>query len=293
MKEYIAENERIQNEWRDRYVANVSPKRPENTKEEIAKEFAFDGIMNIGDNYNIDEKGRIWRKACGKENILWKECPLRVLFMTKDENNEDNEAWDIRTETFYKIGNGLPPNNKTISDSFFFQNEACILYGLLNTTPEKMIMFDDFSWEDALNNSDNNIFARINCKKEKGGPIILNKTLNDSIKEYFDYLKEQILNIDADILVCCGNQNDNNLILNAVYNIYNNEFNYVNCVDGKGTGMHYNEKQNKLAIDAYHLAYFKGGLEARYNESVEMYYEFLKYLKKTKGIDFSSSHRNE
>lgn len=154
-------------------------------------------------------------------------------------------------------------------------------------------MYDDFSWEDALNNSDNNIFARINCKKEKGGPIILNKTLNDSIKEYFDYLKEQILNIDADILVCCGNQNDNNLILNAVYNIYNNEFNYVNCVDGKGTGMHYNEKQNKLAIDAYHLAYFKGGLEARYNETVEMYYEFLKYLKKTKGIDFSSSHRNE
>ena len=55
--------------------------------------------------------------------------------------------------------------------------------------------------------------------------------------------------------------------------------------------MHYNARQNKLAIDAYHLAFFKGGLEARYNETVGMYYEFLKYLKDAKGIDFSISHR--
>ena len=71
----------------------------------------------------------------------------------------------------------------------------------------------------------------------------------------------------------------------------------MNCVDGKGTGMHYNKKRNKLAIDAYHLAYSipkcKGSdsLEDRYYETIGMYYEFLKHLKKTEGIDFSTSHR--
>ena len=88
--------------------------------------------------------------------------------------------------------------------------------------------------------------------------------------------------------------NDNNIILNTVFDIYDNEFKYVDCVEGKGTGMHYNKKRNKLAIDAYHLSYFKGGLEARYNETVGMYYEFLKYLKKSDmNIDFSANHRKE
>ena len=74
------------------------------------------------------------------------------------------------------------------------------------------------------------------------------KVLKESIDKYFDYLKEQILKIDADILVCCGSQNDNNIILNTVYDIYKDEFGYVNC--GKSSGMHYNKKRNKLAIDA-------------------------------------------
>ena len=291
MKDYVAENKRILDDWRDSYVNNIAPEWPDRTKEELAKYFAFDGIMNVGNKFKIDEKGTIWREASGKENIMWNECPLRVLFLTKDENAD--EAWDVRTETFYKKGYGLPPQNKTISDSFFFRNEACLLYGLLNTKPHKMIMCDDFSWEDALRLSDEKIFARINCKKETGGPTISNKRLEDAIKVYFDNLKEQILNIDADILVCCGNQNDNNVILNTIYDIYENEFEYVNCIDGKGTGMHYNAKRNKLAIDAYHLAFLTGGVEARYNEIVGMYYEFLKYLKKTKDIDFSASHRKE
>lgn len=289
MKDYVTENERILNEWCKKYVEDKKDDK-EYKGYKMEDYFATDGIMNKGEFY-IDEcdVGAIRRKVSGKENELWTECPLRILFLTKDENAD--EAWDVRTETFYKKGLGLPPNNKTISDSFFFQNEACILYGLQNTTPEKMMMYDDFTWKDALKYSDNNIFARINCKKETGGPTISDKVLRDAINKYYKYLKEQILNLDADILVCCGNQKDNNLILNSIYDIYENEIEYVNCVDGQGTGMHYNAKQNKLAIDANHLAFFKGGLEARYKETVGMYYEFLKHLKNTKGIDFSASHR--
>lgn len=277
MKDYVAENKRILEEWRKSLMI-----------EDYS--FALDGIMNKGEFY-IDEYEAVRRKESGKENALWNECPLRVLFLTKDENAEI--AWDVRTETFYEKGYGLPPENKTISGSFFYQNEACLLYGLQNTklAEYRMIKYDDFSWEDALRFSDEIIFSRINCKKEAGGPSILNIDLESAITKCSKYLKEQILNLDADILVCCGSQNGQNIILNTVCDIYKDEFKYADCVKGTGTGMHYNEKRNKLAIDAYHLAFFKGGLEARYNETVGMYYEFLKYLKETKDIDFSASHR--
>lgn len=277
MKDYVAENKRILEEWRKSLMIEDNS-------------FALDGIMNKGEFY-IDEYEAVRREESGKENSLWNECPLRVLFLTKDENAEI--AWDVRTETFYEKGCGLPPQNKTVSGSFFYQNEACLLYGLLNTKPTEngLIKYEDFSWKDALRFSDEKIFARINCKKEVGGSTISDNVLRNAIKENYKYLKEQILIIDADILVCCGSQNGSNSILNTVYDIYKDEFKYADCVKGKGTGMHYNARRNKLAIDAYHLAFFKGGLEARYNETVGMYYEFLKYLKETKDIDFSASHR--
>lgn len=284
MKDYVAENERILNEWR------------KSNEERGETNFANDGIMNKGEYY-IDEyyDGAIRRRQHKNilKNTMWNECPLRILFLTKDEYTSGKDAWDVRTETFYEKGGEIPPKNNTVSGSFFYQNEACLLYGLRNTTPEKMMSYDGFSWEEALKFSDEKIFARINCKKEVGGPTILDSVLRDAIRENYKFLKEQILTLDADIFVCCGSQNDDNIILNTIYDIYKDEFEYVNCVEGKGTGMHYNAKQNKLAIDAYHLAFFKGGLEARYNETVGMYYEFLKYLKSTKGIDFSASHRKE
>ncbi len=51
--------------------------------------------------------------------------------------------------------------------------------------------------------------------------------------------------------------------------------------------MHYNKKRNKLAFDAYHLAYFKDRYKARYSEIIDMYYEFLKIYP-----DFVNSHRD-
>lgn len=295
MKDYVAKNESILNEWCKKFVEDKRGDK-EYKGYDIKKYFAKDGIMNIGDRFTMDKNGTIWREASGEENTKWNESPVRVLFLTKDENTDGNEAWDVRRETFYAKRYGLPPQNNTISGSFFYQNEACLLYGLLNTTPDKMVLFndDDFTWGNALRFSDSNIFARINCKKEVGYSTISNNNLQEAIVKYYDYLKEQILTLDADILVCCGSQNGENVILNTVKKIYDEEFKeefkYVDCIDGNGTGLHYNGK--KLAIDAYHLAYsYNGYLEARYNETVGMYYEFLKYLKRTMGIDFSASHR--
>jgi hypothetical protein len=289
MKDYVAENERILNEWRNHLNQY--------------EYFAPDGIMYKGEfrgAYKYYENGeykfRWMHIPSGRENILWTNAPLRVLFLTKDQNTSGDTAWDVRSETYWAADENVTPKERGIDKSFFNSNLVYILYGILNTTADKQVGYKDAAKE-ALSFVDEQIFARINCKKEVGGGKCENYDLQKAIDRDLKLLKEQILNIDADIFVCCGHQNENNIILNTVCDIYKDEFEYVNCVEGKGTGMHYNAKRNKLAIDAYHLAYSipkcKGSdaLEDRYNEIVGMYYEFLKHLKKTKDIDFTNSHR--
>ena len=284
MKDYVAENERILNEWRNHLNQY--------------EYFAPDGIMYKGEfrgAYKYYENGeykfRWMRIPSGRENILWTNAPLRVLFLTKDQNTSGDTAWDVRSETYWAADENVTPEERGIDKSFFNSNLVYILYGILNTTADKQVGYNDFTDNEALSFADEQIFARINCKKEVGGGKCENYDLQKAIDRDLKLLKEQILNLDADIFVCCGHQNEKNIILNTVYDIYKDEFEYVNCVEGKGTGMHYNAKRNKLAIDAYHLSHLNGGSEARYNETVGMYYEFLKYLKKTKSIDFTNSHR--
>lgn len=287
---YIEENDKILKEWKEKFVAKCG------TKNE--RKFAPDGIMNKGDFSSPDENGVFWRKRSDnigtKENDLWSSTPLRILFLTKDENLYGNDtAWDVREETFY--AKYIDREQNAISGSFFYQNEMCLLYGLLHTDFQNGLCdFESFSWKAALEFSNKQIFARINCKKEGGKESIKDKELQDAIDKDFDLLKRQIITLDADIFICCGSQNENNIILNTLYKIYDNEFNYVPYRTDIGTGTHYNARLNKLAFDAYHLAYNRnGGLKARYYETVGAYYEFIKYLKENKGIDFTESHRTK
>lgn len=291
-KDYVAENERILNEWRNHL--------------NHYEYFAPDGIMYKGEirgaykyynNENNEYKFRWIRIPSGKENILWTKAPLRILFLTKDQNANDDTAWDVRSETYWSADDNITPKDRRLDTySRFNKTLVYILYGILNTTTVQPMDYNNITNKNALSFVDDSkcIFARINCKKEVGGKKCENSVLKKAIDRDMYFLKQQILNIDADILVCCGNQKGKNLILNTVKDIYRDEFEYVPCVEGKGTGMHYNKRRNKLVIDAYHLAFFgKGGLKARYDETVGMYYEFLKYLKKTEGIDFSASHRQK
>lgn len=288
MKDYVKENQRILDEWRAKFIKD-------NGSENEWK-FAPDGIMNKGKFSAPDENGVIWRERSDKdgtiENDLWGNAPLRVLFLTKDENLYDDsiEAWDVRSETFHAKNSELSENKA--SGSFFYRNEANILYGILNTSPINMVGFEEFSINDAVKFSDNQIFARVNCKKEGGEETIENSKLYDIINNDYYLLKDQILNLDADIFICCGNQNDENPTLDLLYEIYKDEFVYCNYGTNKGTAVHYNEKRNKLAIDIYHLAYSRNGGEiARYYEAVGAYYSFVKYISYTKGVDFTKSHR--
>lgn len=270
--DFVGKNQEILDRWRAKFPIEKQGK------------FAEDGIMNKGDFFS-GENGEVFRKS-GNENNLWNTAPLRVLFLTKDENLYDDyiSVWDVRKETFHKQGTDSKLN--IISNSTFYRNEANILYGILNTRVGNMIGFHEFSREDALKFSDEVVFARINCKKEGGGGMISDDDLQNAIEKYLDDLKDQIFELEADIIICCGHQQEKNVILNALYGIYPDEFKYIDFGFGKGTGLHYNEKRNKLAIDAYHFAYLPGGEELRYYEVVGAYYEFLK-----RNPNFTDSHR--
>ena len=272
MKDYVGRNQEILNIWKAKFP------------QEIREKFAEDGIMNKGE-FCSGDNDEVFKNS-GNENELWNVAPLRVLFLTKDENLYEDEitVWDVKKETFHQ--RGTRSNQNIISNSTFYRNEANILYGILNTRVDNMICFHEFSREDALKFSDEVVFARINCKKEGGGGTISDVELQNAIEKYFDDLKDQILELDADIIICCGHQQEKNVILNALYKIYPDEFKYIGLGFGKGTGLHYNENRNKLAIDAYHLAYLTGGEELRYYEVVGAYYEFLKQYP-----DFVNSHR--
>lgn len=285
---YIKKNDCILDEWREKFIAELGA--------DNEWKFAPDGIMNKGEFSSPDENGVIWRERSNpegsKENDLWVNTPLRILFLTKDENLYDDSivAWDVRRETFHAKNSKV--EDYKVSGSFFYRNEANILYGILNTTPFNMVGYEEFAINDAVKFSDEQIFARINCKKEGGQETIENSILYETINRDHFLLKDQILNFDADIFLCCGSQGDENPALDLLYEIYKDEFMYCNYGTCKGTAVHYNEKRNKLALDVYHLAFSRnGGERARYYEAVGAYYSFIKYLKETKGIDFSKSHR--
>ena len=86
----------------------------------------------------------------------------------------------------------------------------------MKTIPNKMVNFEDIKEQEALMLADSYPYARINCKKETGGPDCIDEVLSNAIDDYRDFLQEQIRNLDADIFVCCGNNNDNNIILNSL-----------------------------------------------------------------------------
>lgn len=262
MKDYVAENERILEEWR------------KNNEKLGEVNFADDGIMYRG---AMIENGSERDSNSKLENELWNKAPLRVLFLTKDQNAGGYGAWDVRGE----IGN---------LSYAFFRNLMYQLYGLVKTKPGHKIDYI-FSNEQAIELYSSFPIARINAKKEAGGNSVSNNTLRFYIERDKKYLKEQILNIDADIIVCCGYsdyiEESGNILLNFLksecYKSLENRDNN-GWVDDDGW-IYYDEKENKIAINNWHFSARKSS-EEWYNQITNAYYRFLE-----KHPDFIKSHR--
>ena len=263
MKDYVVGNERILEEWK------------KSNEEKGEKNFAYDGIMYRGETKEFhygterfsDEK---------QENKMWNEAPLRILFLTKDQNAGGCDAWDVRGETG-KLSYA------------FFRNLMYQLYGLVNTKPGYKADYD-FTNEQAIELYNTFPIARINAKKEAGDSSVSNHTLKYYIDRDRELLKKQILNLDADIIICCGYsdyvEESGNLLLNFLKKeCYNN----LDIKDDTGwiddDGWIYYDKKNKLAINNWHLS-ARMNSEEWYKKITNAYHHFLE-----KHPDFTKSHR--
>ena len=263
MKNYVEENERILEKWRKR-----NEERGENN-------FADDGIMYRGliKEYDYGTE-RFSDKE--QENKMWNDAPLRILFLTKDQNAGGYDAWDVRGET----------GNLSYA---FFRNLMYQLYGLVNTTPEHKADYK-FTNEQAIELYSTFPIARINAKKEAGTSSISNYTLRDYIERDKDLLKEQILNLDADIIVCCGYskyiEDSGSLLLNFLkrecYGGLDNKDD--SWIDDDGW-IYYDKKNNKIAINNWHFSAMKNS-EEWYNSVTTAYQIFL-----STHPGFTKSHR--
>ena len=270
---YVEKNQEILNRWKQKFCRDKSTES-EYKYCDPADYFAEDGIMYRGQptcketKWDNNKSTYKWEHASnGEENRLWEMAPLRILYLTKDQYTYGDKTWDVRSESYRYLDPNATEND--LSSIRFHVNLVYSLFGLLKTTPAEMMGYDDFTNAEALKLSEEAIFARINCRKEYGESSCSDNKLLGAINAYKDFLREQICALDADLFICCGSHNDNNIILETLDEFYNKKFKYV------GYATWYNEEDNKLAIDSYHLSYMKGGYKQRYEDIVRPYFDFL------------------
>lgn len=289
VKDFVGENQRILDEWRVDYVRKNQHLYPDCTN--LGDYFAPDGIMFKGAFFPVHKENgsffRWARKASGRENDMWNMTPLRILYLTKDQNTSDDVAWDVKSESFRYRSEDYPPSDMYLQrESRLYVNLVYTLYGIINTTAKSNADFSSFADRESLEASiletvDKSIFARINCKKEVGYDRCSDKTLDDAINNDKDFLRRQITLLDADIIICCGFnksiKDSGNLMLNFL-----NTIGYNFKANKKEDWIYYDEEKNKIAINSYHLSY--PGLD--YEGMIEAYFDFLKVHP-----EFTKSHR--
>lgn len=217
--------------------------------------FAEDGIMFRGEFYKSNSQ--YWfRHESGEENTLWANAPLRILYLTKDQPSAYCGAWDVREECCHEPNSSI--EDYILRHEFFYRNIVYSLYGYYCSIQGKKPLFEDVSSlslePEVLRVSDEYPFARINCKKIVGNGNCPQDKLEEVLKKDEEFLKRQIMCLDADLIICCGNQNGKNAILEMLNQI---GYNFQHT-DKDSYDVYYDEKKQVVAIDSYHLSYSYG-----------------------------------
>lgn len=213
------------------------------------------------------------------ENELWDNAPVRILFLTRDQNVKDRFAWDSRINSFRKK-NSAKEDNILAKTPAFAKRMAYITYGLANSTDNELVPLDYIRrhQSEMVKFLDSFPFAHVNCKKEGGGASCPDELLKKACEEYDYYLEQQIRNIDADVIVCCGSTDGGYRVDKGNYaldflNHHGYNFDDLGC--SRYSDIYYDAKRNKLAIDSNHLSYTSVSDQEIYDQDVETYHNFL------------------
>lgn len=225
-------------------------------------QFCPDGLMNKGEIKYL-ENG-VWKVEPGNEEKLWLEAPKKVLFLFKDYNANGNEgeAADIRSFSLRKNNSGA---NNIVLNHGFCNVVAYWLYGLLHVDSGKTPNFDSINDSSLCDFLDKTPYAWMNCKKEAGGEIVVESTMNAYTKQYRDYIKEELLILDADIIVCGGSFSYVEDIFKEIYG---------ECTKGADHSLLYYKDHNKLVLTPSHPS-ARASLKAMYDGLMEVFEQFL------------------
>ena len=283
-KLFMQENDKILDEWLKAFEQ----------KGGVERNFSLDGIMFQG---NIEKKypdsKLYWRNRSddqySKENKAWDSCPIRFLYLTKDQNggkeDENGGTWDAREET-YCDPKSEGEDYRVWKQYKFNKMIAYTFRGLVYATEGKFMPLEDViaDQKSCINIFESYPLARINCKKERGYSSCPNDILHDHMKKYKNYLSRQINNLDADVFICCEHHdNDKPLFGTKSYgNIFieflnDNGYNFEwKNSDIWENGIWIDNIRKKIAIDTYHLSYRMYADQLLYDDIVKCFYSFIK-----------------
>ena len=191
-------------------------------REEIGEEFSINGGLQFRGDYFLTEASDgvcYWDRKEGNEEMLWNESSKRVLILTKDLN-EPGDTWDIRIESCGRkavlADKKNAPQIQYLNVGFYRKLKRWV-YGIFKSTNEFDIPTFDYVYrnsEELAKFYEQVPLVRINCKMKSGVSTISNRELSSYINRDKDVLIEQIKIYQPNVIVCCGNQNCVNIILN-------------------------------------------------------------------------------
>lgn len=230
----------------------------EEWREEIGEEYCINGGLQFRGDYFLTEASDgvcYWDRKEGNEEMLWNESSKRVLILTKDLN-EPGDTWDIRKESCgrkaVQADQKNDPQIQYLNNIGFYRKLKRWVYGIFKYTNDIDIPTFDYvksNPDELAKFYEQAPLVRINCKMESGGSTVNNNELLSYIDRDKEFLSRQIKIYQPNVIICCGNQNSENIILNQlVREIYSD----LCIVENTKGWVYYSKDSNVLVVDSYH-----------------------------------------
>lgn len=189
------------------------------------------GMEDYGD-LGFCEDGLIYRN--GNEDALWRNSGRKILFLLKENN--DNDGQDVREWT--GTINGHSPNG------LFFNRLSAWLYGLMNYTDNNYPPIEEaFDSQNQMKALSKYPYAYVNVKKKSGGATADDSIVYDFAKRYGNYLRQELDILSPNIIVCGGQ-----VVFNVATDIIYPELTFSE----KNSWIYYNKENNIILISSFH-----------------------------------------
>jgi len=204
--------------------------------------------MEENSDIGFCEDGLIYRD--GQESALWQNSKRRILFLLKENN--DNDGQDVREWT--GSINGHSPNG------LFYNRLSAWLYGLMNYTDTSYPPIEEaFHLTNQMKALSEYPYAYVNVKKKSGGAFADDRTVYDFAKRYAGYLRKELDILSPNIIVCGGQ-----VVFNIATDIIYPELTFT----PSNSWVYQNKENNILLINSFHPTARKSN-EVMYGEMME------------------------